>query len=164
MATIWVRRWWALAKPGLTAGAATSGPTQLRRPSRVNPARACSRSASLSCRAISASDTDRATPRDDEFGASVVRHAADGAAGLAPDTHFGELHGAAIQHQQTAGQRSAGTAEQLERFGGLQGADDAHQGCENAHSGAAGFFKRGVGRKNAGVAGRVGIARVIDTD
>jgi hypothetical protein len=54
--------------------------------------------------------------------------------------HFAPLHGAAVQHQQAAGGRCAGTGQQLEGFGGLHGADDADQGRKHAQGGALRFL------------------------
>ena len=83
---------------------------------------------------------------------------------MAPDTHFGELHGAPIQHQETAGEGAARTAEYFEHFSRLHGADDANQWGKNPHRGATGFFKSRLRWEYAGITGRTRIARVVDAN
>ena len=89
---------------------------------------------------------------------------ADRAMHVARDAYFAPLHRASVEHEQTPGQGCSRAAQQLERLGCLHGADDADQGGEHAHGGAAGFLERAVGWEDAGVAGCVGAARVIDRD
>src|SRR3990167_7136604 len=160
---IWARRWCRRAKPGPTAGVAPWGRTRPKKPLQGRHDWACLRRTKPNCHVISANGTVRVMTRRDNAGV-LVRRAADGAAGLACDTHFRELHGAAIEHQQAPGEGAADGAEQLERFSRLQGADDAHQRCKNTHRGAACFFKGVIRGEDTGVAGRVGVARVIDTN
>jgi hypothetical protein len=76
------------------------------------------------------------------------RIAADGATALAGNAHLGELHAAPVQHQQPPGQRGADAAQQLDRLGRLQGADDAHQRREHPHGGAAPLLEGGASGGN----------------
>src|SRR5512133_2329631 len=103
MGKTWVGRWCRPARPGLIAGAATWGPTPLKRPLQGNRAWDCLRRTPPSYRVISANATVRVTPRRAKPAVSV-RRAANGATGLARDTDFSELHGAAIEHQQASGE------------------------------------------------------------
>jgi hypothetical protein len=94
----------------------------------------------------------------------TVAATADGARHVPRHPYLVPFHRPAIQHLQPSGQRGARTAEQLERLGGLHGADDAHQRREHAHRGAPGFLELVRRREHAGVAGRFFVARVVNRD
>jgi len=62
------------------------------------------------------------------------------------------FHVLGIEHHELALKAAAHATQYFQRFGGLHAANHPHQGRQDAHGGAASFFKTLAGRKNAGVA------------
>jgi len=75
-----------------------------------------------------------------------------GAIQISGRVHSLPLHVLRVEHHELAVKAAAHATQNFKRFGCLHAANDSHQGSQDAHAGAASFFKTLGGRKDAGVA------------
>src|SRR6185312_2468446 len=101
---------------------------------------------------------------DDPRRAGVAKLAAQRSAHrtlrVAGHAHLAPAHRQRIDHREATGHRFADAGDELQRFGGLGGADDADEWRENAHRRAARLLELVAFAEQAVVAGRRRVAYV----